>query len=126
MTENNKTIIKLNFDLKNNSYTWLKDNGEKFIIPQEWSGIGRHQERWFQLEGENNKAHWVNYKQVYSKGKIWVKVWYKKDQDGKRNDYSLQVEKNGDKIAVTITENDEMIKAFDEKKGRERWIKLIK
>jgi len=125
MAENNQIIGKFRFDLENNSCTWLKDK-EECVIPKEWSGVGRHKETWFQLEGENNKAHWINCKQIYSQGKIWVKVWYKKDQEGKRNDYSLQVEKDADKIAVTITEKDEMIKAFDEKKKRDRWIKLIK
>jgi hypothetical protein len=125
MTEN-KTIAKFNFDLENNSCTWLKDNNKEFIIPQEWSGVGRHQERWFQIEGESNKAHWVNYKQVYSQGKVRLKIWYKKDQQGQRNDYSLQAEKDANKLMVTITEADEMTKAFDEKKGRDVWTKMVK
>lgn len=123
---NNKYIGKFRFDLLESKCVWLKENGEEFEIPKEWSGSGKiaHQ-KWFQLEGEKNQGHWVNFSTTYSQGKVWVNVWYKKDLESGRNDYFLKVEKSNDIMEITITEKDEMIKVYDDKKQKERWIKKI-
>lgn len=126
MEEDNKIIAKFCFDLENDSGAWIKDDGEEFTIPKEWSGIGKHHERWFQLEGEDNKAHWVNYRQVFSRknNQVIIKVWYKKEVNGIRKDYSLTIPKENNLTEVTITEQDEVVKRFNPIKNEETWQRL--
>jgi hypothetical protein len=123
MNTNNNLITKFRFNLPQDQCCWIKNNQEEFLIPKEWSGVGKRQERWFQLEGENNKAHWVNYRQVFSsrQKQVLIKIWYKQEVNGTRKDYAVTVPKAIENVEVIITEQDEMIKKFDKVKNKEIW-----
>jgi len=122
-----KIVGRFRFDLLEDKCFWLKDNGKEFEVPKEWSGSGKiAYQKWFQLEGDINQSHWVNFSQTYSKGKVWVNVWYKKvELDGTRNDYFKRVERAGDICEISLEEKDEMVKVFDSKKNKDKWIKKM-
>jgi len=123
-----KYIGKFKFDLEQEKCWWIKENGETFEIPKEWGGRGKiAYQKWFQLEGETNQSHWVNFSQTYSQEKVWINVWYKKNLlDGGRNDYFQRIEKNGNICEINFMEKDEMVKYYDEKKQKDRWMNKIR
>ncbi|MDR1670732.1 MAG: hypothetical protein LBR43_03370 [Spiroplasmataceae bacterium] len=124
---NNKTIIaKFKFDLDQEICWQWKDN--QFIeIPQENKGRGSiNNQRYFVLD-KDNPNNWVNYTITYSKkdDAVWLTSWYKHYQQTQclfAKYYKVKIKKSVDLMEVEFTDQDEVIKAFDKKKEKSRWI----
>ena len=122
---------KFEFDTQNEK-CWYYAGATKMLIDDKLKSAGMfHYQVVFQLD-EDNKDHWINYKLVYSGGKVWLETWYKKRiednsiPEGVRFvHYKKRIEKTGDIMVVEFDYSDEMVKVFDKQKDKDRYVNRL-
>ena len=129
MTEINSNKFK--FDTENEK-CWYYIGKKEVQVDDSQKGHGRFSYQVVFNLDKKYADHWINYKLIYSGGKVYLESWYKKRiEASKKKDevrwvhYKKRVEKQDVIMLIEFDYTDEMIMVYDKIKQKDRYVNRL-